>query len=291
MTGSLFQLRLTVPEEAVSIMEAALEELGGALVISNPDAAGQVPLVLYLTAEPSRQALAARILSAAAAAGIAAPALHLEPMQVVDWVAESQKGLPAISAGRFYLYGSHVLAPPPAGAKALLVDANAAFGTGRHESTKGCLIAMSDLAKARHVSSVLDMGCGSGVLALAAARLWPRQVLAVDNDPAAVRVARSNAAANAVARFVTVRQSEGYRAALVSRRGPFELILANILAEPLNAMAGDLRRHLAPGGLAVLAGLLTAQERMVLARHRAQGLHWVRRIRLGDWSTLVLRRP
>ena len=291
MTGSLFQLSLTVPEGAVPVMEAALEGLGGALVISNPNAAGQVPLVLYLTQEPARQALSARILSAAAAAGFAAPELRLETLPVVDWVAESQKGLPAISAGRFYLYGSHVREAPPAGAKALLVDANAAFGTGRHESTRGCLIAMSDLAKAHQFSSVLDMGCGSGVLAMAAARLWPCPVLAVDNDPSAVLVAKANAAANAVARFVTVRQSDGYKTAVVARRGPYGLVLANILAEPLNSMAGDLSRHLAPGGLAVLAGLLSVQEPGVVACHRAQGLRLVRRLRLGDGSTLILRRP
>ncbi|HMB77473.1 MAG TPA: 50S ribosomal protein L11 methyltransferase, partial [Kiloniellaceae bacterium] len=227
----------------------------------------------------------------AAVAGIAAPDVVVAALPETDWVAESQKGLPALRAGRFFLYGSHFEGALPSDAIALLVEANAAFGTGRHESTKGCLLALSALAKRRRFHRVLDMGCGSGVLAMAAARLWPCRVLAVDNDPVAVKVARVNAALNGVARQVATARSEGYRAAEVAAAGPYDLILANILAEPLNAMARDLQCHLAAGGLAVLSGLLDSQARQVRLRHRAQGLRLCRRIRLGDWTTLILQRP
>jgi ribosomal protein L11 methyltransferase len=139
------------------------------------------------------------------------------------------------------------------------------------------------------VTPVLDMGCGSGVLAMAAAKLWPCRVLAVDNDAPSLRVARENLVANSVGDAVTLLHADGFRDARVRRHGPYALILANILAEPLCRMAEDVRRHLAPGGRVVLSGLLTTQEREVQARYRAAGLTLVRRYRLAEWSTLVLR--
>ena len=221
---------------------------------------------------------------------MAVPDVAVAPLPDVDWVAESQKALPPIRAGRFYLYGSHVTAPPPAGAIAIRIEAGQAFGTGRHETTAGCLIALTELAKRRRYRRPLDLGCGSGVLAIAMAKLWPVPVLAVDNDRDAVRMTRANARDNAVAALVRSLRSEGYGRAAIARSGPFDLVTANILAEPLSAMAGGLAGHLAPGGTAVLAGLLDRQAGAVLARHRGHGLALVRRYRLGDWTTLVLER-
>jgi len=272
-------------------MEAALEVFGGALVIGNPDSAGAVSLDLYLEAAPTEEDLMVAVQAASTAANIAPPAVSLAALPETDWVAESQKGLPALRAGRFFLYGSHYDDAFPSDAFALLVEANAAFGTGRHESTKGCLLALSTLAKRHRFNNVLDMGCGSGVLAMAAARLWPCRVLAVDNDPVAVRVAATNAVENAVARQIRTACSDGYRDATVTAQGPYDLILANILAEPLTAMALDLQRHMAADGIAVLSGLLNSQARQVQLRHRDQGLILRRRIRLGDWTTLILQRP
>ncbi|MEQ9607155.1 MAG: 50S ribosomal protein L11 methyltransferase, partial [Kiloniellaceae bacterium] len=163
-------------------------------------------------------------------------------------------------------------------------------GTGRHETTRGCLLALQDIAKRRQASVILDMGCGSGVLAMAAARLWPCRVLGVDNDAPSIRVAQENLEANGVADAVTLLCGDGFRDARVRQAGPYDLILANILAEPLCRMAGDVKRHLAPGGLVILSGLLTTQERQVTARYRAAGLVLVTRYRLAEWSTLVLKR-
>jgi ribosomal protein L11 methyltransferase len=132
------------------------------------------------------------------------------------------------------------------------------------------------------------MGCGSGILAIAAAKCWPARVLAVDNDPQAVAVARDNARDNGVAERVRARWSEGYRSAAVRSAGHYDLIFANILADPLCAMARDLARHLAPGGSAILSGLLDLQAAAVIAAHRAAGLRLRRRIQLESWSTLVL---
>lgn len=291
MSGSGYALSLTLPTAAVPAMEAALEVFGGALVIGNPDSAGAVSLDLYLEAAPTKEDLMVAVQAASTAANIAPPAVSLAALPETDWVAESQKGLPALRAGRFFLYGSHYDDAFPSDAFALLVEANAAFGTGRHESTKGCLLALSTLAKRHRFNNVLDMGCGSGVLAMAAARLWPCRVLAVDNDPVAVRVAATNAVENAVARQIRTACSDGYRDATVTAQGPYDLILANILAEPLTAMALDLQRHMAADGIAVLSGLLNSQARQVQLRHRDQGLILRRRIRLGDWTTLILQRP
>ena len=291
MAGSGWRIDLVVPATAQAAFEGALEPLGGALVIGLPRDDGLVALQVYLQENPEETVLRACLASAAEAAGTPVPEARIAALANTDWVAESQSNLPAIRAGRFYLHGSHVTAPPPTASIPLLIDANVAFGTGRHETTRGCLLALEGLAKAGlRPRRLLDLGCGSGILALGMAKLWRRPVLAADNDPAAVEVARINARINRSARWVRPLVSESYQHRLLKAVGPFDLIVANILAEPLAAMAADLRAHLAPGGRAVLSGLLVSQERLVLNPHRAQGLSLLRRLRLGEWSTLVLRR-
>jgi ribosomal protein L11 methyltransferase len=281
---------LGVPRAALPLYELALEDLGGALVVGGPEDTEQVPLDLFLDSRPDGADLEARLAAAAVAAGTELLSYSVESLAEIDWVAESQRGLPAVRAGRFFLHGSHIEGPGPAGAIPLLVEAGAAFGTGHHESTLGCLLALSRLAKERRFHRVLDMGAGSGVLAMAAAKLWRARVLAVEMDGPSLRVARANARLNGLGTAVSFLEAAGYRHRLVARRAPYDLILANILAEPLIAMASDLRRHLAPGGHAVLAGLMTTQKRAVVARHRASGLRLLRSFDLGGWSTLVLRR-
>jgi len=291
MANSGWRIDLAVPAAAQAAFEAALEPSGGALSIGLPGGDGLVPLQVYLQEPPRESELRACLAAAAEAAGTAVPEIRIAALADTDWVAESQSNLPAVRAGRFYLHGSHVTAPPPPASIPLLIDANVAFGTGRHETTRGCLLALEGLAKAGfRPRRLLDLGCGSGILALGMAKLWRRAVLAADNDPAAVAVARVNARINRAAGWVRPLVSEGYRHRLLRASGPFDLIVANILAEPLAEMAADLRTHLAPGGRAVLSGLLIGQERLVLNPHRAQGLRLLRRLRLAEWSTLVLRR-
>ncbi|NIA68655.1 50S ribosomal protein L11 methyltransferase [Pelagibius litoralis] len=281
-------LTLALPEPSLTAFEAVFEPLGGALVTGGKDAAGLIPWQLYLADPPGPEELDRLLTLGAETAGIETPGHRLEQLPEVDWVAESQRSLPAITAGRFRIRGSHITGPAPWGAIDLLIDANAAFGTGRHETTRGCLLAMQALAKRRSVEKVLDMGCGSGVLAMAAARLWPCSVLGVDNDAPSLVVTRENLRSNGVSDRVTVMLSDGFRRAEIRARGPYDLILANILAAPLCAMAQDLRCHLAPGGVVVLSGLLVSQEQPVIARYRAAGLRLVTRYRLAEWSTLVL---
>jgi ribosomal protein L11 methyltransferase len=288
----IYVVTLRVPAALVDNYEAALESLGGALAMGLPDDQDRVRLQLYLGAQPSDLEISTLLALAAKSAGSDEPAFTCDLMPELDWVAESQAALPPLQAGRFYIYGSHVMDPPPAASIPLRIDANVAFGTGRHETTRGCLLAMGDLAKHFAPSKVLDLGCGSGILALAAACLWPgARIIGSDLDAPSVRQALVNARINRLAYRLEAVESIGYAAARLRQRGPYSLILANILAKPLCDIATQTAQHLAPGGRAVLSGLLIRQEREVLARHRAVGLVLARRYRLGDWSALVLRKP
>ena len=283
------RLLLSVPGRSLALFEAALARLGGALSSGLIDDEGQVPLSLYLTRRPGSTEVAALLLAASAAAGIAPPEVRWEAVPDLDWVAESQQALAPVEAGRFFVHGSHLQAPP--GALAIRIDAGQAFGSGHHESTRGCLLALSDLARSRRPARALDLGCGSGVLAIAVTRLWPIPVLACDIDPVAVRITRDNAHLNAVGRRLRAVRADGPRRAAVAAAGPYELILANILAGPLCRLAGDVRASLAPGGVVILSGLLAGQARAVLARYRPLGLVPLARLVLGDWVTLTLGAP
>jgi ribosomal protein L11 methyltransferase len=172
----------------------------------------------------------------------------------------------------------------------LRLDAGLAFGSGEHASTRGCLMALERVAARRRPRRVLDLGTGSGILAIAAAKRLRVPVLATDLEPWSVRVAADNARLNGVAPLVRAVLADGWRNRVVRARAPYDLVFANILARPLCAMAGDLAAHLAPGGTAILAGLLGAQARMVLAAHRRAGLRLAARLDVAAWTTLVLCR-
>lgn len=203
-----------------------------------------------------------------------------------DWVSENQAGFPPIRTGRFFVHGSHFRGAVPAAAVPILIDAATAFGTGEHATTRGCLLAMERVA--RPPRRILDIGCGTGILAIAAAKFWHRPVLAFDIDSEAVRVTRVNARRNQVGRAVRADIARGYRHRTIARHAPFDLVFANILARPLIGMAPDLARVLAPGGVGLLSGLLARQEAMVLAAQRMQGLYLVGRIALEGWHTLIV---
>lgn len=239
---------------------------------------------------PDAAALVAALRPLCEAAGAEVEEIAVEPFAPEDWVAASQLRLPPVVAGRFVVHGSHAREGLPSGLVPIEIDAGLAFGSGEHATTRACLAAIDRLARRRRFRRVLDLGCGSGVLAIAAARCWPARVVAVDNDPVAVRVAAENARANGVADRVAVALAEGYAHPLVRRHRPFDLITANILADPLIELAGALRRHLAPGGHAVLSGLLDRQAGAVLAAHARHGLFLIGRIDHGPWTALVLRR-
>ena len=233
-------------------------------------------------------ALAAELALAAAAAGGTLVEIGEGQLPDRDWLAENQLAFPPLRVGRFFIYGSHHRGRVPAGAIGIMLDAATAFGTGEHPSTRGCLMALDRLARRHRFRRPLDVGTGTGILAVAAAKLLHRRVLASDIDRGAVRVARHNVARNGVAGLVRVSGADGYRDRAI-RKLPYDLILSNILARPLALLARDLARTLMPGGRAVLSGLLRRQEPIVLAPHRGCGIVLERRLVIDGWSTLVLR--
>jgi ribosomal protein L11 methyltransferase len=232
--------------------------------------------------------LAARLALAAAAAGGTLVEIGEEKLPARDWLAENQLAFPPLRVGRFFVYGSHHRDRVPAGAIGIQVDATTAFGTGEHPSTRACLMALESLARRHRFRCPVDIGTGTGILAVAAAKLLRCRVLASDIDRGAVRVARHNVARNGVMGTVRVRRAPGYRDRALRKSG-YDLILSNILARPLALLACDLARALMPGGRAVLSGLLRRQEGVVLAPHRGCGIVLERRLVIDGWSTLILR--
>lgn len=207
-----------------------------------------------------------------------------------DWVRQAAAQRGPVRVGRYFVHGAAERGLVPPDTVPLEIEAGLAFGSGEHESTQGCLLALDWLARRRTPRRVLDVGTGSGILAIAAAKTWPCRVVAVDIDRIAVAVAAENVVLNGVGGRVSVYAGDGCRSIHVRRAAPFDLVLANILADPLMAMARDLRASLRPGGYAVLSGLLDRQAPRVLEAYRAVGLHLAHRIDLGRWSTLILRR-
>lgn len=213
----------------------------------------------------------------------------VEPLADADWLAMALSGLPPVRAGRFFIYGWHDRGEAPSNAVALRIEAGAAFGTGHHGTTVGCLQAYHDLLKSRRFARVLDVGAGTGVLAIAAARTGSKVAVGTDIDEPSVRIAAENARMNAAnARFV---HASGLGHRLVTEHGPYDLVFANILAPPLVALSQDIRTALKPGGIAILSGLLRTQERRVKAAYLSRGFRVMRRIHRDAWATLVLERP
>lgn len=229
----------------------------------------------------------AEVLSAAL--GREPPPFRREAVPEADWVAISQKGLPPVSAGRFLVHGSHSRDVARAKPFAIEIDAGRAFGTAHHGTTKGCLLAIDALAKRRRFRRVLDMGTGSGVLAIAAAKSFGARVQAADIDSVAVTVARGNIRLNGAAGRVTALRASRLDHPRL-KAATFDLILANILAGPLISFARHFRAALAPGGVLVLSGLLETQEAQVWGRYRTVGFALVERRHLEGWSTLTLMR-
>ena len=285
-----YKIELITKRAEVERWSAALDDYAVAIAAFEIVPGGDWRLEAYALEPPDPTAVEAALARAAAEAGLARPIYHIQPLPPVDWLAQNRRDFPAQAIGRFFVHGSHHTRDVPAGRIGLLVDAATAFGSGEHATTRGCLAALDRLARRRRVRRPLDLGCGSGILALAIAKLWRVGVRAADIDPESVRVARANAGLNNVARLIRIARSDGYRAPLVRRGRPYDLIVSNILAQPLCRFARDLARVLAPDGVAVLSGLLTAQEAPVLAAHRRHGLALVGRHQRDGWSTLVLRR-
>jgi ribosomal protein L11 methyltransferase len=205
-----------------------------------------------------------------------------------DWVKHSLEGLAPVVAGRFFLHGSHDRERRRHGGVPLEIDAGTAFGTGHHGTTAGCLLALDAILKRRKPKHILDLGCGTGVLAIAAAQATKRKTLATDIDPEAVRVTQLNAALNGVGPLINGVTAPGLKHSRIANSAPYDLIFANILARPLISLAQGLKSILAPGGNLILSGLTHDQVRWVSAAYRNRGLVCSQTLLLGNWATLTL---
>ncbi len=291
MTGTdVWILELETSAKGAQVLMDALEPFALVVSVYEPGDGKPWQVLAWFGELPDHGMLVSVIALACAAAGVTEPAFVVKPVEARDWVAENRASFQPIRAGRFFIHPTFYEGRPPAGAQSIALDAATAFGSGSHGTTKGCLLALDRIARRRRPRRMLDMGCGSGILAIAMAKAWKRPVLAVDIDDEAVRVTAENAQRNGVANYVRAAAGPGFNAPIMQGKRDFDLIAANILARPLIAMAPALAGALAPGGETVLSGLLTRQENQVIGAYRAQGLVVVRRDRIDNWSTLVLRR-
>ncbi|WP_213770671.1 50S ribosomal protein L11 methyltransferase [Bradyrhizobium sp. dw_78] len=239
-------------------------------------------------AEPPDQALVRELVGSAAGADVA-QAITFDTVEAKDWVKASLEDLVPVPAGRFVVHGQHDRSRVPPNKIGIEIEAALAFGTGHHGTTRGCLLLLDHVLKKYDPRRVLDLGTGTGVLGIAAAKALHREVLASDIDPSSVAVARENARLNETGHLVKAICATGFSAPQFAEAGPFDLVLANILANPLRQLATPMARHLAPSALVVLSGLLTHQAASVIAAYRVRGLVPLRHVRIEGWSSLLLR--
>ena len=279
-----------IAEEAVArrvsgfLSESLDADEAACAAFAGPD--GRWEIAVHFRSRPDAARL--RELVALAGGKALADALKIEPVAARDWVQESLAGLKPVHAGRFVVHGAHDRHRVPDNGIGIEIEAALAFGTGHHGTTRGCLLALDWLARQRRPTHILDLGTGTGVLAIAAARAWQKPVLATDIDRQAVRVARDNVRANHVGALVRTVQAAGLRAPQIVARAPFDLVLANILLGPLQQLAAPLARSLSPNARVVLSGLLLAHGPATISAYRSQGLMLERSIALDGWLTLVM---
>ena len=285
-----FTALTTLPGKAqAEALGAAMERLDpephGVGVFEIEDDSGLWEVGGYFTDAPDLAGLAVL------AAAFGAQDFTVSELPETDWVAHVKRELAPVEAGRFFVYGSHDADNVPEGVEPLLIDAAMAFGTGHHGTTLGCLRALDRLIAAGvRCHNVADIGCGTAVLAMAAARIWPEPVLASDIDPVAVEVAEANARANGLDGRLICVEAAGFDNPTLSQAAPFDLIFANILKGPLLALAPEIAANLAPAGRAILSGILVEQGDQVTEAYAAQGMALIEREDIGEWVTLSLQK-
>jgi ribosomal protein L11 methyltransferase len=271
----------------VDLLNESLDE-GQAAVAAFEQPDGRWSISAHFAEAPNQASI--RELVALAAGDDIAQHITFYTVEAKDWVAASLEGLVPVPAGRFIVHGRHDRARIPTNKLGIEIEAALAFGTGHHGTTRGCLLLLDQVLRSRQPKRVLDLGTGTGVLAIAAAKAMRRRVLASDIDPVSVRVARDNARLNGVGNLVEAICASGFSAPQFSIRGPFDLVLANILANPLRQMATPMAAHLAPSASVILSGLLPHQAQGVIASYRARGVILRRHLKIDGWSSLLMQR-
>ncbi|MFD3191689.1 50S ribosomal protein L11 methyltransferase [Sedimentitalea sp. HM32M-2] len=274
------------PAEALgAAMERLQPEPTGVGVFEVEDGSGLWEVGGYFDCEPEATALALL------AAAFQAKPFVVSQLPETDWVAHVRRELAPVQAGRFFVYGSHDADKVPAGAEPLLIEAAMAFGTGHHGTTLGCLRALENLVgQGVAARRVADIGCGTAVLAMAAARVWDGTILASDIDQVAVEVAEANLRANGLQGRIACVEAAGFDHPDLRAAAPYDLIFANILKGPLVALAPDLIASLTAGGHAILSGILNEQAEDVIAVYAACETNLVGREQIGDWTTLIVQK-
>jgi ribosomal protein L11 methyltransferase len=295
-TGSLWRTSFVLDDGLAQDVFERLDELGLSVGMFEHEGDGgfaverwRMEIVEAERPEPERQR--ARLLELAGDLVGEIPDLAVEEVTEEAWTAAMRREFPPVEAGRFFVHGHAHADQVPKGRIAIAIEAGLAFGSGEHATTKGCLLAFDQILPRRPWRRILDMGTGSGILAIAAAKATDAAVLAVDVDPTAVEVAAQNVIDNGVADRVRCLAGDGFQAPGVMHPRGYDLIFANILANPLVAMAGSLAKALAPGGIAILSGLIDEQAPRVEAAYRRAGLHGRRRMMLDRWAVITLRKP
>ncbi len=289
--GAGWSIRLVAPNrEFGEAFDAALEDIAVAVTLLERKGGSGFDFIAHCLAAPDPAIIESRLADVAAAAGVKAPLPTIEAVPETDWVSAYQNSVGPQSIGRFFVYPSHFEGGAPDGMLPIRLDAGMAFGTGEHETTRGCLLLLDRLEQdGFRPGEILDLGCGSAILAIGAARLWPdARIIAADNDPEAVATADENLERNDCESLVETALSDFFNGDILREASPYALIVANILAGPLIDHAGSLVANLKPHGRLVLSGLLTTQADAVIAAHAAYDARVVDRTELGDWTTLLL---
>ena len=276
-----------VARRIADLLTEALAD-GEAAVAAFASPTGRWDITLHFADSPDQGII--RELVALAAGEEAARSMQFDTVEAKDWVKATLDELVPVHAGRFVVHGAHDREKVAPNRLGIEIEAALAFGTGHHGTTRGCLLLLGEVLKAHRPRRVLDLGTGTGVLAIATAKALHGKVLASDIDALSVQVAADNARANGVGPLVEVAWGNGFSAPLLRQQRPFDLVLANILANPLRQMATAMSAHLAGGARVILSGLLSPQAPSVIAAYRARGLIVERQIRIEGWSSLLLRK-
>lgn len=278
-----WKARAVLPKHEAHRLSDALEQLEPSPVVSAFELGerGLWEVEAFFAIEPDEQELANQF-------GVP---MRVIPIQDENWVARALDGLPPVETDRFFLYGSHDASTVPPNKIGLKIEASYAFGTGHHGTTRGCLLALEHLVKRRSFDNALDLGCGTGVLGMAFARLLRRPVVATDIDPLATLKSVENAHINRAGPNMRIETANGFRSKLIADNAPYDLIFANILAGPLMRLMPGIWRNTAPGGNVILSGILDEQALGICSIARSFGFKVLRRSALEGWITLILQRP
>lgn len=289
MTTPLWIIRFFASPAEAPLIEGAFEEDCLSVTTLEPDEKGVTRVEIMVAFEPKSGVIDAKMVHL----GIKNVRFEVESVGNLDWIRAVSAQLEPFSVAKWTIFGSNFREKVSPNALNLEINATSAFGTGEHPTTRGCLLMLAEILDKQQPKGwhLLDMGCGSAILAMAFARATGGRALGIDMDAQSVEIARENVIANGLENLIKIEEGEGYANPLIKQNGPYDLIMANVFADPICEMAPDLASNLKPNGLAILSGMLVSQADSVLSAHSAQGLHLLKRMDLGEWSVLALCRP